>query len=674
MRGGWVEKGTVLIRLTRPHFAFYRGYLDGLDLAKLAHRYLENAPTQTDEEATAMDLRVAQSSVKWVRDQLLVVARRAGGSSDADKAGTISPATARLIALPPERLRVQYAEAVPSLEEFREERDPYEMYSEQELITFFQEAYGSGSARATRLAARNARLRFKQLAALWQLEELVAADPKLTDGVDGWLDPAIAARLKAAHIGTVQHLVHAINGFGYRWYTKVPRVGEKAAAQIVKWLIEPSVSAALGITLNARGMNKKSTLPANVRPVYAPRTDIVPIENLFIPRELDGATGANRGERSLLSAHNDLSAIQAWLNTCRPGGHTLRSYRKEAERFLLWSVVEKHKPISSVTVEDCIAYRDFLWDLGRVTPEVWSKKFSVEQSRWLGTRGTPRWSAFWRPFEGPLASSSQKTALVIVQALCQWLTDQHYLHGNPFKSVGQLAKRQERLDVTRALTVAEWKVIKQYLSQMTRDARYTRLRFLLVLAYSTGVRLSELVSLRRKHLKSFARDGERDGDYTQSLQWEMRVTGKGNKTRDVQLHLFVMNEMRHYFRERGYTTLEDVPAEAPILAALDIDATTNTAHQPLSASRLYDIVKGFFAEVADTLPPAQHEMAARIRSASTHWLRHTFATHFLGSGGELSILRDLLGHASLATTSVYVTTERDKRSRAVEKFGNAAIL
>ena len=43
MRGGWVERGTVLIRLTRPHFVFYRGYLEGLDLGKLARRYLETA-------------------------------------------------------------------------------------------------------------------------------------------------------------------------------------------------------------------------------------------------------------------------------------------------------------------------------------------------------------------------------------------------------------------------------------------------------------------------------------------------------------------------------------------------------------------------------------------------------------------------------------------------------
>jgi hypothetical protein len=197
-------------------------------------------------------------------------------------------------------------------------------------------------------------LRAKQMAAMWQLEELVATDPKLTDGVDGWLDTAIALRLKNAHIYTLKQLVDAINGYGYRWYTKVSRVGEKAAAQIVKWLIEPGVSASLGIQLQARGLVRKRDLPENLPAPYAPRTDIVPLENLLVPRELDGANGSNRGDRSLLSAHNDLAAVQAWLNNCRPGSHTLRSYRKEAERFILWSLVEKQKPLSSLTVEDCI--------------------------------------------------------------------------------------------------------------------------------------------------------------------------------------------------------------------------------------------------------------------------------------------------------------------------------
>ena len=57
---------------------------------------------------------------------MLVAARRAG-----------KPAIARLVASDPERLFATYATPVPTLKEFREERDPYEMFSEAELIELF---------------------------------------------------------------------------------------------------------------------------------------------------------------------------------------------------------------------------------------------------------------------------------------------------------------------------------------------------------------------------------------------------------------------------------------------------------------------------------------------------------------------------------------------------------
>ena len=652
MRGGWVERGTVMIRLTRPHFAFFRGYLEGLDPACLAQRYLESA---ADVDLNKSDPRTARCAVGWIRAQLLVAARRASNRS-----------AARLIGIAPEYLQRSQPPGVPTLDNYRQERDPDEVFSEEELIACFQVDHGAAIAHADRTGHRNARLRARQMQALRQLEMLVVADPRPADRVDGWLDPALAQRLREAGIGTLAELVATINTLGFRWYRKVPRVGEKAASQIVRWLIDPEVTSLLGMRLHVRGMTPQRQLAEQVPAQYPPRTDIVPLENLLIPATLDGAAGSNRGVRSLLSAHDDLAAIQAWLGRCKPGGHTLRSYRKEAERFLLWSIVEKGKAVSSLTVEDCIDYRDFLWNIGRVTPQVWARKFKVEQVRWLGTRGTPRWSVFWRPFEGPLTSSSQKTALVIVQSLCQWLTEQHYLHGNPFRSVGQLARGADRIDISRALTSVEWKAIKSHLASIPHDARSQRLRFMLLLAYSTGARLSELAAMRRRHLQPFQRDDSAEP------QWEIRITGKGGVMRAVQLHPLVMQEIRNDFFRRGHACLDEVPPAAPLLATLASPAPhtgNHEADQPLSCARLYDVLKGFFAEVAASLPPAQHEMAARLRRASTHWLRHTFATHFLQTGGELAILRDLLGHRSLSTTSVYVTTERDHRSRAMERFG-----
>ncbi|MGQ3179798.1 MAG: hypothetical protein ACT6SC_19585, partial [Blastomonas fulva] len=69
---------------------------------------------------------------------------------------------------------------------------------------------------------------------------------------------------------------------------------------------------------------------------------------------------------------------------------TQRSYRKEAERLLLWATLERGKPLSSLTADDVGAYADFL-----VSPP----------AAWCGPRHHQRWSPMWRPFEGALSPS-----------------------------------------------------------------------------------------------------------------------------------------------------------------------------------------------------------------------------------------------------------------------------
>jgi site-specific recombinase XerD len=645
MPAAWTERGTVLIRLGRHHFAFYRGFLDGLDLRVLSRRYLETAP----DSDVDVDLRVSKSMVKWIRDQLIVTAKRTGQTS-----------SAKLLRLEPDALRISYAAHVPTLDQFREERDPHEMFSERELIELFSDEFGVPDKSAERRTQRNARLRTKQASALLRLEELAGASPHLEDGVDGWLDPVIAARLIDAGITSLELLVAAINTRGYRWYTKVPRIGVKASQQIVDWLMLPETIQALGVQLSARGiMPRRDLTPAMLVPP-ALQTAIVPIENFLVPHEMDGAFGSNRGERTSLSARNDLEAINAWLSRYKTGSHTLRAYRKEAERFLLWSILEARKPVSSLTVEDCISYRNFLWYLGRQTPEIWRLSYQIAQSQWMARRGIERFSPEWRPFEGPLSANSQKTSLKILQSMMQWLTD---LHNNPLRALPGLAKPGIKgIDSSRSLTIAEWMLVKRYLDALPRNQAYYRMRFILALAYNSGCRLSELASLKRVDLSSFARSGE------DQLQWEIEVTGKGQKLRRVQLNHNVVDEIRQYFRLRGHDSLGKVPPEAPLIAALPVKNLPGSSDDPLSASRLYRVLKHFFRDVAVSISAEDLDSSEKLRRASTHWLRHTFATHGIHNGMTLETVRDLLGHTSLATTSVYVTTEKDKRSREVEKL------
>jgi integrase len=79
-----------------------------------------------------------------------------------------------------------------------------------------------------------------------------------------------------------------------------------------------------------------------------------------------------------------------------------------------------------------------------------------------------------------------------------------------------------------------------------------------------------------------------------------------------------------------------------------------------SASGLYQAIKVFLARAADSLDGVD---AQDLRKASTHWLRHSHGSHALqGREGRapapIQVAQNNLGHASVGTTSTYLTTER----------------
>jgi integrase/recombinase XerC len=142
----------------------------------------------------------------------------------------------------------------------------------------------------------------------------------------------------------------------------------------------------------------------------------------------------------------------------------------------------------------------------------------------------------------------------------------------------------------------------------------------LSLCYGAGLRIAEALSLCRADL-----DGE-----------SLRVTGKGSKTRMVPL----------------------IPAvRASIEAYLALCPFPLTASQPLFRG----VRGGVLSPRLIQLRVAQLRGALGLPpSATPHALRHSFATHLLGRGGDLRAIQELLGHASLSTTQIYtgVDTER----------------
>ena len=636
-RGGWSERGTALKTLSHNHFSFFKGIINGLDSTQMYQRYI-----QVDSVATKKGQSKAANQLRhWILQELTFLAGRHDRQSGI-----------RILKIAPEALKVSEL-TLERLEEFESRMGLTGFYTEKELLAEFEKHHANSKELLKN--AQKARIRQKQLDLLNHLVSQATPTPKPGDLLSGWLDPILVKHFEAAGVFHVGDLVAGINGFGFNWHRKIPGIGKQAAIHIVSWLTDEPVAQALGIVVRAQAL-----LPANQlrsTPLSLPlETAIVPIERLKVPHELDGSAGTNRLPAPNFGAHNDKQAIELWLASFSQKKHTHRAYRKEAERFLLWAVFEKQKPLSSITFADCIDYRDFLSMIGLVKPIAWAKRFAIEQSAWQASRSYPRYSPLWRPFESKLNLRSQNYAIGVLTALFEFLVSKHYVSENPFVGISTIAPTDPIIDVSRTLDTADIAAIKDYLLTKTEQAPYRRLYLILLLLYSTGLRMAEISGLKRGNFGRFIRLED------SAERWQITVVGKGNKPRKIEVSPTVMDILRDDFIEKGLPSFIEAPEDTPLISTLSKHT------EALGKDRIYDILKAFFAEVANSLPFDDLDRAKRLRKASTHWLRHTFATNALASGMSLEVVRELLGHASLATTSIYVQTERDRRSVQMDSF------
>jgi integrase/recombinase XerC len=149
-------------------------------------------------------------------------------------------------------------------------------------------------------------------------------------------------------------------------------------------------------------------------------------------------------------------------------------------------------------------------------------------------------------------------------------------------------------------------------------------KLILSLFYETGIRVSELVSLKEKHI---------DKHYGQ-----IKVLGKGNKERIIPISNKLLTAIEEYITEKP-VKLEGVE-----------EVLVNEKGKALYSRYVYARVNKLLKAVADIT----------IEKKSPHILRHTFATHLMNNGAELNAVKELLGHSSLAATQVYTHNTIEK--------------
>jgi len=376
---------------------------------------------------------------------------------------------------------------------------------------------------------------------------------------------------------------------------------------------------------------------------------LAPLESIRIAPELDGRMGSNRasGNRPQIAAETDIDAIKAWLARYADIKTTFDNYRKEAERLLLWVVFELRKPLSSLTHEDLLIYQRFLAD-----PQ--------PEGRWvMKKRKMPRGHPAWRPFAGPLSSSSQRQALLILNAMFSWLVTAGYLAGNPL-ALARQRKRKESPRITRFLDEDLWLEIKRTIEQMPRETgrqreHYHRVRWLFSLFYITGIRISEVVN---NDMGEFFSRKDRDGEQ----RWWLEITGKGDKTRIIPATNELMAELARYRREMGLNQLPVEGESTPLVLPI------GGRQQAMTRSAIHQITKQVFRDTSNRLKlrgPEATSQIARLEAASAHWMRHTAGSQMAGQM-DLRHVRDNLGHESLSTTNAYLHSEDDLRHQETE--------
>lgn len=456
-----------LRRLHPGHFAFMRAVVQGMDERASWERYLRVA-------GEPVDLRTIRRTVAWIRDAFAAAAHREQ-----------RPGTARLIlinpeaasAAPPASAEVGQAHA-PTLEEFALSRG-LEDFSEDEQLEAYKEAYPprAAAAPATAVAARRAqsrraRLIARQLEALRWLEQRVAQAPRAIDPVEAWLAPAMARRLRPAGIVTLADLVARINARGARWWRGIAGIGQGKAARIQDWLRVHQ--QAIGICQGEHAWRPRRQLgDADLASVVSRGSALLPYEKFDVPPGLEG-----RGR----AGHTDREALDAWIGTPGARGRapaTVRGYRKEAERLLLWAVLERRKPMSQMDRDDARAYLEFL---------------AAPPAHWCGPRHHQRWSPLWRPLEAGLGVGALAQARAVARVLfTHWVAVGH-VATNPFDGVATPEEAARSAPAARPpIHTQHWDAIEAALARRAKGPRRQRLHLAMAWLRHGALRPAQLL-------------------------------------------------------------------------------------------------------------------------------------------------------------------------------------
>ena len=217
-------------------------------------------------------------------------------------------------------------------------------------------------------------------------------------------------------------------------------------------------------------------------------------------------------------------------------------------------------------------------------------------------------------------ATSANRRLTVFKRYFRWALREHLVQADPTL---KLLSAKQPLRVPKTLSEAQ---VETLLKAPDVDTPLgLRDRTMLELMYASGLRVSELVTLKSVHLSL--------------AEGVLRVTGKGAKERLVP------------FGEEAHAWLTRYLAEArsSILHGQASDALFVTGRGgPMTRQMFWQLIKKYALQGDVRVP------------LSPHTLRHAFATHLLNHGADLRAVQMLLGHADISTTTIYTHVARER--------------
>jgi integrase/recombinase XerD len=266
--------------------------------------------------------------------------------------------------------------------------------------------------------------------------------------------------------------------------------------------------------------------------------------------------------------------------------NTLDAYRRDLVLYATWLAEQGHAGLLHTTEPDLQHY------------------FAVRHAQTKATTANRRLTVFKRYF--------------------RWALREHQIAADPTLA---LQSAKQALRVPKTLTEAQVEALLA--APDVSEALGVRDRTMLELMYASGVRVSELVTLKTLNVSL--------NDHV------LRVLGKGSKERLVPFGEVAGQWLRRYLDQ----------ARPELLAGKQTDDLFITARGATPGSAMSRVMFWMLVK--------KYAIAAGIRSPlSPHTLRHAFATHLLNHGADLRAVQMLLGHADISTTTIYTHVARER--------------